>query len=423
MRFDFLYDRRRRIFAIGYRLADADGPGRLDRVYLRPARVRSAARQLHRDRQGRRAPAALVPPGTPRDQRRRPRRADLVGRDDVRVPDAAAAHAQLLRHLARSELPRSGAAADRLRTAAARAVGYLRVGLCLHRSGRDLPVPGVRRARARPQARPGHRPRDCAIRHRPGQPGVAGRWPSRTSTGWPRRAWRGVTGSTRRSTTTPAAGATTSRRRSPCLRPSCARTSRTIKGCPWWHWPTWCARTCSCRGSTPIPAFRPRSCLLQERVPREAILSEPRPAETATAPPSLPAFASRRFLTPQSASVHTHFLSNGRYTTAITNAGGGYSMWGDIAVTRRRDDPTSDGGRAVHLPADPWSGLVWSATHHPVCHPPDGSRRPSISTRSRSAAATAPLKPRSTSPCRPRTTSRCGASPSPTAAHRPASSR
>ena len=30
MRFDFLYDRRRRIFSIGYRLADAEGPGRLD---------------------------------------------------------------------------------------------------------------------------------------------------------------------------------------------------------------------------------------------------------------------------------------------------------------------------------------------------------------------------------------------------------
>jgi hypothetical protein len=30
MRFEFLYDRRRRIFSIGYRLADAHGPGRLD---------------------------------------------------------------------------------------------------------------------------------------------------------------------------------------------------------------------------------------------------------------------------------------------------------------------------------------------------------------------------------------------------------
>src|SRR5436190_11941846 len=33
MRFDFLYDRRRRIFSIGYRLADAEGPGRLDGAF------------------------------------------------------------------------------------------------------------------------------------------------------------------------------------------------------------------------------------------------------------------------------------------------------------------------------------------------------------------------------------------------------
>jgi hypothetical protein len=30
MRFEFLYDRRRRLFAIGYRVSDADGPGRFD---------------------------------------------------------------------------------------------------------------------------------------------------------------------------------------------------------------------------------------------------------------------------------------------------------------------------------------------------------------------------------------------------------
>ncbi len=33
MRFDMLYDRRRRIFAIGYRLADAEGPGRFDNAF------------------------------------------------------------------------------------------------------------------------------------------------------------------------------------------------------------------------------------------------------------------------------------------------------------------------------------------------------------------------------------------------------
>jgi cyclic beta-1,2-glucan synthetase len=133
MRFDFLYDRRRRIFAIGYRLADAEGPGRLDAAVLRPAGLGGAARQLRRHRQGRRAAAPLVPPRAPRHQRGRPRHADVVGRHDVRVPDAAAADAHLPRHAARSELPRERAAADRVRPPARRAVGHLGVGLRVHR--------------------------------------------------------------------------------------------------------------------------------------------------------------------------------------------------------------------------------------------------------------------------------------------------
>ena len=106
-------------------------------------------------------------------------------------------------------------------------------------------------------------------------------------------------------------------------------------------------------------------------MPREAILSEPRPAESTTAPPSLPVFASRRFRSPHTTSAHTHFLSNGRYTTAVTNAGGGFSMWRDVAVTRRRDDPTSDAGAHYIYLRDPWSSRVWSATYQPVCQEPD----------------------------------------------------
>ena len=119
------------------------------------------------------------------------------------------------------------------------------------------------------------------------------------------------------------------------------------------------------------PRVQATELLLQERVPREAILSDPRPAEAATAPPSLPVFASRRFRSPHTTSVHTHFLSNGRYTTAVTNAGGGYSMWGDVAITRRREDPTSDAGGHYIYVRDPWSARIWSATHQPVCHEPD----------------------------------------------------
>ena len=69
--------------------------------------------------------------------------------------------------------------------------------------------------------------------------------------------------------------------------------------------------------------------------------------------------------------MHTHFLSNGRYTTALTNAGGGYSMWRDTAVTRRREDPTSDAGAHYIYLRDPWSKRVWSATHLPIGQEPD----------------------------------------------------
>ncbi len=35
-------------------------------------------------------------------------------------------------------------------------------------------------------------------------------------------------------------------------------------------------------------------------------------------------------------------LSNGKYHVMVTNAGGGYSRWKDIAVTRWREDGTCD---------------------------------------------------------------------------------
>jgi cyclic beta-1,2-glucan synthetase len=119
------------------------------------------------------------------------------------------------------------------------------------------------------------------------------------------------------------------------------------------------------------PRIQATELLLQERVPREAILSQPRPAESLTAPPSLPVFASRRFRSPHTTSAHTHFLSNGRYTTAVTNGGGGFSLWRDLAITRRRDDPTSDAGAHFIYLRDAWSNRVWSATYQPVCQEPD----------------------------------------------------
>ncbi|RPH60182.1 MAG: carbohydrate-binding protein, partial [Acidobacteria bacterium] len=119
------------------------------------------------------------------------------------------------------------------------------------------------------------------------------------------------------------------------------------------------------------PRVQATELLLQERVPREAILSQPRPSEGATVTPSIPVLASRRFRSPHMASPHAHFLSNGRYTAMLTHGGGGFSVWQGLSVTRQRDDRTSDAGAHFIYLRDVWSGHVWSPTYHPVCREPD----------------------------------------------------
>jgi cyclic beta-1,2-glucan synthetase len=114
------------------------------------------------------------------------------------------------------------------------------------------------------------------------------------------------------------------------------------------------------------PRVQATELLLQERVPRHAPIVQPRPDEEArVAAPVAPA-AARRFRSPHTAFPHAQFLSNGRYTTVITNAGGGASSCQGRAVTRWRQDPTRDpGGQYLYL-RDVRSGRVWSATHHPT---------------------------------------------------------
>ncbi|HUR34823.1 MAG TPA: glucoamylase family protein [Vicinamibacterales bacterium] len=119
------------------------------------------------------------------------------------------------------------------------------------------------------------------------------------------------------------------------------------------------------------PRIEASELLLQERVPREAILPEPRPAESADTRTAVLVSAVRRFRSPHTNNPHTHFLSNGRYTVALTHAGGGYSSWRGLAVTRQREDRTSDSGANYIFLRDPWSGTVWSPTYLPVGQEPD----------------------------------------------------
>ncbi len=62
-------------------------------------------------------------------------------------------------------------------------------------------------------------------------------------------------------------------------------------------------------------------------------------------------------------------LSNGRYHTMVTNAGGGYSRWKDYAVTRWREDSTRDNWGTFCYVRDVATGAFWSTTYQPTLDP------------------------------------------------------
>ncbi len=62
-------------------------------------------------------------------------------------------------------------------------------------------------------------------------------------------------------------------------------------------------------------------------------------------------------------------MSNGRYHVVVSSAGGGYSRWRDLAVTRWREDATCDcWGTFIYL-RDVATGESWSAAHQPCLRP------------------------------------------------------
>jgi cyclic beta-1,2-glucan synthetase len=106
--------------------------------------------------------------------------------------------------------------------------------------------------------------------------------------------------------------------------------------------------------------------LLQERIPRQAPVIEPRPADETRVALGAPPRAPRRIRSPFTRNPHAQILSNGAYVTIVTNAGGGTSLCRDVAVTRSREDRTRDPGSQFIYLRDVHSGDVWSATHHPI---------------------------------------------------------
>jgi cyclic beta-1,2-glucan synthetase len=62
----------------------------------------------------------------------------------------------------------------------------------------------------------------------------------------------------------------------------------------------------------------------------------------------------------------TQLLSNGRYHVMVTNSGGSYSRWKDLAVTRWREDSTRDNWGNFCYVRDLEDGQFWSTTYQPT---------------------------------------------------------
>ena len=79
----------------------------------------------------------------------------------------------------------------------------------------------------------------------------------------------------------------------------------------------------------------------------------------------------RIFDSPHSPIPEVQLLSNGRYHVMITSAGGGYSRWNNLAVTRWCEDTVCDNWGAFCYLRDVASGDFWSTGYQPTLQQAD----------------------------------------------------
>ena len=116
------------------------------------------------------------------------------------------------------------------------------------------------------------------------------------------------------------------------------------------------------------PLLKAADLLLQERVPNTAarVLADDLQLEESRTLTGTAEDAMRVFTNPTPPAPEVHLLSNGRYHVVISSAGGGYSRWRDLAVTRWREDATRDcWGMFVYL-RDMATGEFWSTAYQPT---------------------------------------------------------
>ena len=120
--------------------------------------------------------------------------------------------------------------------------------------------------------------------------------------------------------------------------------------------------------STADPRVRTVEPLLQERIPHlpplHHISTRERVSSVASVGEVAPSVS--QFETPHTSTPKTQLLCNGRYGLMLTNAGGGYSRWGDFEITRWRSDRTRDPWGTFCYIHDVDSDRLWCNTYQPT---------------------------------------------------------
>ena len=116
------------------------------------------------------------------------------------------------------------------------------------------------------------------------------------------------------------------------------------------------------------PRIRATEALLHEHIPQGVTPSVGEVREERPRPHAIPitGIAAEHSHKPDTLTPKVQLLSNGNYSVMVTNAGGGYSRWRGLDLTRWRADTTRDvAGMACYF-KDLESGVIWSATHQPI---------------------------------------------------------
>ena len=115
------------------------------------------------------------------------------------------------------------------------------------------------------------------------------------------------------------------------------------------------------------PMFQATTLLLHERVPKAgAIQLHTAGFSSIRSTVNDQEMPVRVIATGTTPTPEVQLLSNRNYHVMVTNAGGGYSRWKDLAVTRWREDTTCDNWGMFCYIREVSSGLFWSNTHQPT---------------------------------------------------------